>query len=469
MHDEAGTVEATAKVLVIEDDEVLRRLLIDVLSDQDYHVEAAETGEEGLREMEQDVYDVILLDINLPGMDGMDVLRLAPARQPDAQIVMMTAFGTVDTAVEAMKQGAFDYINKPFSTDELLLTINRALEEQDLRREVARLRQKARGVGGDIQIVGKSPAIQRVIDLIARVAPSRATVLITGDTGTGKELVARAIHSASNRAAKPFMPINCAAIPENLLESELFGHMKGAFTGAIQNKKGLFEEASGGSVFLDEISTMSMSLQPKLLRVLQEYVIMRVGGRQPIPVNIRLIAATNLDLKKRVASGQYREDLYYRLNVFPIEVPPLRDRKDDIPLLSNFFLQKYTELYTIDAPKLPARTLDRMMSYGWPGNVRELENFIERAVVLHASGGSGTVGFELPSDATEDEAEGASILDEAQRKRWTFEDLEREYIFRVLESVRWKKTEAAEILGIDRRTLYRKLKRYETEGSRSSE
>jgi DNA-binding NtrC family response regulator len=469
MRDEEGTVEATAKVLVVEDDEVLRRLLIDVLSDQNYHVEAAETGEDGLREMERDVFDVILLDINLPGIDGMDVLRLAPARQPDAQIVMMTAFGTVDTAVEAMKQGAFDYINKPFSTDELLLTINRALEEQDLRREVARLRQKARGVGGDIQIVGKSAAIQRVIDLIARVAPSRATVLITGDTGTGKELVARAIHAASNRASKPLMPINCAEIPENLLESELFGHMKGAFTGAIQNKKGLFEEASGGSVFLDEISTMTMSLQPKLLRVLQEYVIMRVGGRQPIPVNIRLIAATNLDLKKRVASGQYREDLYYRLNVFPIEVPALRDRKDDIPLLSNFFLQKYTELYTIDAPKLPARTLDRMMSHDWPGNVRELENFIERAVVLHASGGGGTVGFELPSDATEDEAEGASILDEAQRKRWTFEDLEREYIFRVLESVRWKKTEAAEILGIDRRTLYRKLKRYENEGSRSSE
>lgn len=469
MRDEAGTVEATAKVLVIEDDEVLRQLLIDVLSDQDYEVEAAETGEEGLRSMEQDVFDIILLDINLPGMDGMDVLRLVPARQPDAQVVMMTAFGTVDTAVEAMKQGAFDYINKPFSTDELLLTINRALEEQDLRREVARLRQKARGVGGDIQIVGKSAAIQRVIDLIARVAPSRATVLITGDTGTGKELVARAIHSASNRASKPFMPINCAAIPDNLLESELFGHMKGAFTGAIQNKKGLFEEASGGTVFLDEISTMSMSLQPKLLRVLQEYVIMRVGGRQPIPVNIRLIAATNVDLKKRVASGEYREDLFYRLNVFPIEVPALRDRREDIPLLSNFFLQKYSELYSIDAPKLPARTLDRMMSYDWPGNVRELENFIERAVVLHASGGSGTVGFELPADATEDDDGGASILDEAQRNRWTFEDLEREYIFRVLESVRWKKTEAAEILGIDRRTLYRKLKRYENEGSRNSE
>jgi DNA-binding NtrC family response regulator len=301
------------------------------------------------------------------------------------------------------------------------------------------------------------------------VAPSRATVLITGDTGTGKELVARAIHAASNRAGKAFMPINCAAIPENLLESELFGHMKGAFTGAIQNKKGLFEEASGGTVFLDEISTMSMSLQPKLLRVLQEYVIMRVGGRQPIPVNIRLIAATNLDLKKRVSEGQYREDLYYRLNVFPIEVPALRDRREDIALLANFFLQKYAELYTIDPPKLPARTLDRMMSHEWQGNVRELENFIERAVVLHASGGSGTVGFELPGDSEPGKTGGANILDEAQRNRWTFEDLEREYIFRVLESVRWKKTEAAEILGIDRRTLYRKLKRYESEGARSPE
>ena len=468
MPDDVATAESTAKVLIIEDDEVLRQLLIDVLSDQEYQVEAAETGEDGLRAMEQDVFDVILLDINLPGMDGMDVLRLAPARQPDSQVVMMTAFGTVDTAVEAMKQGAFDYINKPFSTDELLLTITRALEEQDLRREVARLRQRARGVDGDIQIVGKSPALERVIDLIARVAPSRATVLITGETGTGKELVARAVHAASDRHNKCFMPINCAAIPENLLESELFGHMKGSFTGAIQNKKGLFEEASGGTVFLDEISTMSMSLQPKLLRVLQEYVVMRVGGRQPIPVNIRLIAATNQDLKKRVADGLYREDLYYRLNVFPIEVPPLRKRHEDIPLLSNFFLQKYAELYTIDPPKLPARTLDRMIGYEWPGNIRELENFIERAVVLHASGGSGTVGFELPTNETE-KRDGANILDEAQRKKWTFEDLEREYIFRVLESVRWKKTEAAEILGIDRRTLYRKLKRYETEGARTAE
>jgi DNA-binding NtrC family response regulator len=469
MNSQLETAEVTARLLVIEDDEVLRQLLIDVLSEQGYRVEAAETGEEGLNAMERDVFDVILLDINLPGMDGMDVLRLAPARQPDAQVVMMTAFGTVDTAVEAMKQGAFDYINKPFSTDELLLTIRRALEEQELRREVARLRQKARDISGDIQIVGKSPAIQRVLDLIARVAPSRATVLVTGETGTGKELVARAIHAASDRANRPFMPINCAAIPDNLLESELFGYMKGAFTGAIQNKKGLLEEATGGTVFLDEISTMSMALQAKLLRVLQENVIMRVGGRQPIPINIRLIAATNVDLKKRVADGEYREDLYYRLNVFPIVVPPLRERKEDIPLLANFFLQKYSEMYSVDPPKLPSRTLDRMMAYYWPGNVRELENFIERAVVLHASGGTGTIGFEMPAgEMREEKGDVESILDEAQRKRWTFEDLEREYMFRVLESVRWKKTEAAEILGIDRRTLYRKLKRYESEGTRSS-
>lgn len=468
MNNENAVTELTAKILVIEDDEVLRQLLIEVLTDQGYEVQAAETGEEGLAAMEQDVFDVTLLDINLPGMDGMDVLRLIPARQPDSQVVMMTAFGTVDTAVEAMKQGAFDYINKPFSTDELILTIRRALEEQELRREVARLRQQVRAPGTDIQIVGKSPGINRVIDLIARVAPSRATVLVTGDTGTGKELVARAIHAASDRAKYPFMPINCAAIPDNLLESELFGHMKGAFTGAVQNKKGLFEEASGGTVFLDEISTMSMALQPKLLRVLQEYVIMRVGGRQPVPVNIRLIAATNVDLRKRVSSGEFREDLYYRLNVFPIEVPPLREHKEDIPLLAKFFLQKFGELYSIEPPKLPERTLDHMMAYTWPGNVRELENFIERAVVLHASGGSGAVGFELPSSAGED-GDGASILEEAQSKRWTFEDLEREYIFRVLESVRWKKTEAAEILGIDRRTLYRKLKRYENESSRNSE
>ena len=467
MTENPRTSDPSARLLVIEDDEVLRQLLIEVLNDQGYEVGAAETGEAGLSLMERDVYDVLLLDINLPGLDGMDVLRLTPARQPDVQIVIMTAFGTVDTAVEAMKQGAFDYINKPFSTDELLLTVSRALEEQELRREVARLRQRAKGTGTEVEIVGKSPAIHRVLDLVARVAPSRATVLITGETGTGKDLVAQAIHAASDRAKQRFMPINCAAIPENLLESELFGHTRGAFTGAVQNKKGLLEEASGGTVYLDEISTMATSLQPKLLRVLQEYVIMRVGGRQPIPVNIRLIAATNVDLEQLVRDNQFREDLYYRLNVFPIEVPPLRQHPEDIPLLSSYFLRKYSELYNIQPPKLPAQTLDRIMAYDWPGNVRELENFIERAVVLHTSGGSGAIGFDLPTRSI---GKGnGDMLDRAHEKSWTLEDLERAYVFRILDSVRWKKTEAAEILGIDRRTLYRKLHRYQHESSRETE
>jgi two-component system NtrC family response regulator len=296
--------------------------------------------------------------------------------------------------------------------------------------------------------------MQRVFDLIARVAPSRATVLITGDTGTGKELVARAIHEASDRANLPFMAINCAAIPENLLESELFGHVKGAFTGAIANKKGLIEEASGGTLFLDEISTMTLELQAKLLRVLQERVIMRVGGRQPIPVNIRLIAATNIDLAKAVHDKSFREDLYYRLSVFPLHVPALRERKDDIPLLANFFIRKYSDQYGCEPPTL----------YDWPGNVRELENFIERAIVLHSGGGSGTIAFELPTAPSS--AGQPDLLSQALDHGWTLEQLEKEYILRTLERVRWKKTEAAEWLGIDRRTLYRKLKQYQTQDSK---
>lgn len=458
MNRKAKTQETVANVLVVEDDEVLRKLLVKTLGENAYAVQTADTGEEAVRALERDMFDLVLLDLNLPGMDGMQVLQLGPARQPDAQFIMMTAFGTVDTAVEAMKQGAFDYINKPFNTDELLLTLRRAREEQTLRREVARLRQRVQDEEGKIQLVGKSAPMQRVFDLIARVAPSRATVLITGDTGTGKELVARAIHQTSDRANMPFMAINCAAIPENLLESELFGHVKGAFTGAIANKKGLIEEASGGTLFLDEISTMTLELQAKLLRVLQERVIMRVGGRQPIPVNIRLIAATNIDLAKAVHDKSFREDLFYRLSVFPIHVPALRERKDDIPLLANFFIRKYSDQYGCEPPTLPSSTLSRLMAYDWPGNVRELENFIERAVVLHVGGGSGTIAFELPTASAS--VGHPDLLGQALDRGWTLEQLEREYILRTLERVRWKKTEAAEWLGIDRRTLYRKLKQY---------
>jgi two-component system response regulator PilR (NtrC family) len=464
MMDAAETTDrgTAGRVLVVEDDAVLRKLLEKTLGEHGYGVDAVETGEAALEALERDVYDIVLLDLNLPKMDGMEVLRLGPARQPDAQFVIMTAFGTVDTAVEAMKQGAFDYINKPFNTDELLLTLRRAREEQALRREVARLRQQVQGGEPRVQIVGRSPAIRRVLDLVARVAPSRATVLITGETGTGKELVARAIHEASDRAGMPFVAINCAAIPENLLESELFGHVRGAFTGAIANKKGLIEEASGGTLFLDEISTMSLELQAKLLRVLQERVILRVGGRQPIPVNIRLIAATNIDLARAVQEKAFREDLYYRLSVFPIHVPALRERKEDIPLLANYFLRKYADQYGCEPPSLTPATLSRMVAYDWPGNVRELENFIERMVVLHAGGGSGTIGFDLAPSSVATERD---LLSEALDRGWTLEQLEKEYILRTLDRVRWRKTEAAQWLGIDRRTLYRKLRRYQEEGT----
>jgi two-component system, NtrC family, response regulator PilR len=279
------------------------------------------TGEAALKRLEKSLYDVVLLDLNLPGMHGLNVLSAAPVTQTDAQFIVMTAFGSVDTAVEAMKLGAFDYINKPFRIEELLLTLRRAVEETDLRSEVAQLRTLV-GSGVRERILGKTPAIQRVFDMVERVAPTRANVLVIGETGTGKELVARAVHDVSDRARRAFIPVNCSALPETLLESELFGHVKGAFTGAVQSRRGLFEAAQGGSLFLDEISTISPAIQVKLLRVLQERRITPVGGSESIPVDFRLIAATNEDLEALVESGTFREDLYYRLNVFPIRVPP---------------------------------------------------------------------------------------------------------------------------------------------------
>src|SRR5262245_12326524 len=286
-------------------------------------------------------------------MYGLNVLSAAPALQTDAQFIVMTAFGSDDTAVEAMKLGAFDYINKPFRTEELLLTRERARRETELRREVASLRRRA-GEGIRTRLVGRSPAMERLFDLVERVAPTRATVLIVGETGTGKELVARAVHDLSERARKPFVAVNCSALPETLLESELFGHTKGSFTGAIANKRGLFEEANGGTLFLDEISTISPAIQVKLLRVLQDRKIQRVGGVAPITVDFRLIAATNVDLSEEVRHGHFREDLYYRLNVFPITVPPLRERTGDVPILANYFRMKFAQENGVEPPAISA-------------------------------------------------------------------------------------------------------------------
>jgi DNA-binding NtrC family response regulator len=450
---------ARRRVLVVEDDAVVLGLLTKIIAEAGYDVVGAPTGEAALAELDKQLFDAVLLDLNLPGVQGMDVLSVGPTLQTDVPFIVMTAFGSVDTAVEAMKRGAFDYVSKPFRTEELLLTLRRAHEETELRREVARLRRHVKEEGPGVEMVGRSGAIERVRDLIARVAPSRATVLIAGDTGTGKELVARSIHFMSGRAERPFVAVNCSAIPETLLESELFGHVKGAFTGAIANKRGLMEESSGGTLFLDEIGTVSANIQVKLLRALQERSIMRVGGREPVAIDIRLIAATNLDLGEEVRSGRFREDLYYRLSVFPIRVPPLTERRDDIPLLAAFFLRRAAAEHGVTPPAIPPTTMQRLMEYEWPGNVRELENFIERSVIMHA--GAKTIPFD-PAEGLYRRRE-HDVLKTARSERWNLDHLEREYILAVLEEVGGHQGRAAEVLGIDRRTLYRKLKRYRGE------
>ncbi|MDT8435564.1 MAG: sigma-54 dependent transcriptional regulator [Gemmatimonadota bacterium] len=458
MRDENARGDAAPRILVVEDEDNVRDLLLTVLGENGYRVEAVRTGEEGLQQLDSQLYDLVLLDLNLPGMHGLNVLGAGPALQTDAQFIVMTAFGSIDSAVEAMKLGAVDFIKKPFRTEELLHVLARAMEELELKREVAQLRsQSSSGVRS--YLVGKSQAMQRVLGLIERVAPTRANVLITGDTGTGKELVARAVHELSGRSRRPFVAINCSALPETLLESEMFGHMKGSFTGAVQSKRGLFEEAQGGSIFLDEISTVTEPVQIKLLRVLQERKVTRVGGREPIAVDFRLIAATNRDLGELVEKGEFREDLFYRLNVFPVRVPPLRERRDDVPLLAQHFRQRFAEENDLEPPDIPPKTMARLMAYDWPGNVRELENFIERAVIMHA--GARAIPFEPPGQRPDPER---NMLTRAREEKWDLERLEREYILEILEQTQWHQSSAADALGISRRTLYRKLRRYKELG-----
>jgi DNA-binding NtrC family response regulator len=447
------------QLLVIEDDNVTRALLVSLLSDQGYIVTAAPDGEEGLQALEHGSFDIVLLDVNLPGMQGLEVLELGVAMPTGAQFVMMTAFSSIQNAVKAMRLGAFDYLTKPLRTDELLLILDRACQHAELRREVVTLRRKLvqTGLSG---LIGPSPPMTGLFELIERVAPTRATVLITGETGTGKELVARAIHDLSERASRPFVPVNCSALPETLLESELFGHVKGSFTGALMDRRGLFEEAAGGTLFLDEVSTISPAIQVKLLRVIQERVVQRVGGGAPIPTDFRLIAASNQDLVKAVEAGTFREDLYYRLNVYPIRTPPLRERKSDIPVLVDHFLTRFSALEGFPRPSVPRSELERLAEYDWPGNVRELENLIQRSIILH--GGDPEVRFDLPVSARPRQA-AAPSLGQAAEEGWSLEQLEREYIMRVLEKTRYHKGNAAEILGLDRRTLYRKVREYGAE------
>jgi DNA-binding NtrC family response regulator len=452
-------VVPTALVMVVDDDPGIRARVARLLEDAGHEVLHAEDGQAALDTLLARDVDLVLLDLDLPKVSGLSVLSALPSLHTDAKFIVLTAHGTIESAVEAMKLGAYDYVEKPFDEQELLHTVERALADLRARRELGRL-QAASGKSRLASIVGKTQPMQRVFRLIQRVAPTRATVLVTGETGTGKELVARAVHDLSPRSDKPFIAVNCSAIPSTLLEAELFGHIRGSFTGAVQSRKGLIEEAAGGTLFLDEISTLSEDVQVKLLRVLEDRRVQRVGSNSPVAVDFRLVAATNNDLGALVAAGDFREDLFFRLDVFPITVPPLRDRRDDIPLLAAHFVARFSAEHGLEAPRVSANTLSRMMAYEWPGNVRELENFIERSVIMYP--GSDGFPFDLPRGTTG--GEGATTLAHAVEEEWTLDHLEREYLLSTLERNRWQQAVVADILGINRRTIHRKLKRYREAG-----
>jgi len=445
------------RLLIVEDDPLARANLKHILQRGDeYQVDAADGGVTALEMLASHDYDLVLTDLRMEKVDGMRVLAEAKKRGPDTEVIMLTAFASVDSAIEAMKNGAFHYIAKPYKLDEVRTQVAGALEKTRLREELRELKRDLRARDGMGFIVGKHPLIQKLVATVGQVAPTDANVLIIGETGTGKELLARALHYCSQRAERRFVAFNCAAFSEDLLVSELFGHQKGSFTGAAQTKAGLFEAADGGTVFLDEIGDMPLSMQSKLLRVIQEKALTRVGATEVIPVDVRIVAATNRDLKKMVDDGRFRSDLYYRLNVVCMEAPPLRRRRDDIPLLAHHFLQKHAERQHKRFDGLSPEMIGAIRAHDFPGNIRELENIIERAVTLGA--GQRLELWDLPEElrakrpaAQQGAAEGALP---------TLEEKECEYIKLVLVQTGGNKTRAAEILGIDRVSLWRKIKKF---------
>jgi len=453
-----GGKKIPGRLLVVDDDPQMCRLLEDVLAEEGHMVRMATNGAEALSRLAEsstEPFDVMIADLHLPAMKGLDLMLQAKQRQPDLSVIIITAFGSIESAIDAMKRGAYDYLPKPFKIEELNLTVRKALREGALRREVARLRAELSRDHRFGNLIGKSKAIRSIFDLIRSVASATSNVLITGESGTGKELVAKAIHYNGVRRERPFVPVNCAAIPDTLLESELFGHVKGAFTDARNDKAGLFEEADGGTLFLDEVTEMPLPLQAKLLRVLQEKEIRRVGSARQIPVDVRVIAASNVDVAARVASRQFRQDLFYRLNVIHIHVPPLRERRDDILLLTERFLAARRQGNGANTVRgFSEQVLELFLDYGWPGNVRELENVVERAVVV--SKGELISMEDLPHEMTGNRIDYAAVERAAQRQL-SLAELERDYIARMIEQTGGNKNRAAQILGIDRKTLYRKL------------
>src|SRR5437867_11862689 len=449
-------------ILVVDDDPGVRESFRLILEDH-YDVLDVPDGPRALDVASASQIDLVLLDIRLPGMDGIEVLERIKAIDEGIEVVLVTAVRTVRTAVAAMKLGAFDYLTKPFEEDELLAVIARALEKRALEREVTFLRGELARARDFDEIVGHHPAMQKVYHLVAQVARTTTTVLITGESGTGKELVARAIHRQGPRRDKPFVAVNPAALSDTLVESELFGHEKGAFTGAYQRKLGRFELAQGGTLFLDEIGSLKPELQAKLLRVLQEREVERVGGTRPVRIDARIIVATNVDLRQAVADGKFREDLYYRLNVVPIAVPPLRERRDDVPLLVAHFVRRYTQAFNKRLEGLPPEARKALHDYPWPGNVRELQNVIERVVALVDGPvvGLNDVRLDLLLPDSRARARDTAMLPLKQAT----DEFERQIVTRVLERVHWNRTEAARILGLHRNSLQLMLARWGLTGS----
>lgn len=454
-----ATRNTRARILVLDDEQEMGAFLADLLTDEGYIVETYQRGESVITALEKGEADLLITDLVMKGMQGMEMLRTAKQRDPHLAIVMITAFGTIESAVEAMRLGAFYYLTKPFKAADLLLVVERALEERHLRTEVRRLQHEVEAHYHFDNMIGKSAAMQRIFALVHRLKDSTVNILLTGESGVGKDILARTLHYQSSRAQAPFVPVNCAAIPEQLLEAELFGYVQGAFTDARKDKKGLFTAAHHGTLFLDEVGELSLLLQTKLLRVIEDKEVRPVGATRGERVDVRIIAATNRDLLRSVRENIFRQDLYYRLNVMDIHLPPLRERPEDIPLFIQHFFTKSAQFSR--ARRFSADALRALLHYPWPGNVRELENVIERALVLCS--GEEIVLDDLPTHVTGSKPQTSTLHDALLHHR-ALSDIEREYILLALDFTEGKRKETAELLGIDRKTLYRKLEEYGRSG-----
>ncbi|MBN2542661.1 sigma-54-dependent Fis family transcriptional regulator [bacterium] len=445
------------QILIVDDELIVRESLVDWLSESGYESVAVDDGYKAIEKVKSKDWDLLLVDLKMPKMDGIEVMRQVKEISKDIPIVIITGYPTVDTAVQAMKEGAYDYIVKPFNPEEINLVIRNILAHQKLVKENLYLRQELKRRYQFKDIVGKSSKMQDILSLLRTVAKSNSTVLINGESGTGKELIARAIHSTSLRAQGPFVAVSCAALPESLLESELFGHEKGAFTGAVSTRKGKFEMADNGTLFLDEVGDMDIRTQADFLRVLEEREFRRLGGSELIKVDVRVLSATNKNLEKLVEKGEFREDLYYRLNVVAMEVPPLRERREDIPLLIEHFVKKYAIENGKTIKFVDGDALDILIKYDWPGNVRELENTIERAIVVVKK---HFIGLEELPTLIKDKASTVAKDAEYSDETLSLQDIEKNHIETILEATEWNIKKAADVLEIDRTTLYNKLKKY---------